>query len=275
MITMSDCGDLPTQFALAGDAGLPKVSVVTVVFNGADYVEVTLQSVLGQTYPKLEYIVIDGGSTDGTVDIIRNYEPGITYWSSRPDKGIYDAMNIGLARASGDWVIFMNAGDVFRLNTCIEEVFREPRNGATVVYGAVEIRYENFSRVEQPGRPERLWQGMKFSHQSAFVDVRYHQVHPYNIANSIAADLEFFYQAYVAGERFVNSGAIIASVSVGGISETDRVGSICASRDAVCRVKPQPWVRLYYKWRMLDARVRGLAKCLLPQSVVKRIILLK
>lgn len=255
--------------------GLPKVSVITVVFNGVEHIKATLQSVLDQTYKNIEYIVIDGGSTDGTIDIIRHLEQGITYWATRPDKGIYDAMNIGLEKSSGDWLIFMNAGDFFRSKTTVEEVFKEPRNEATVVYGAVEIRYRDFSRVEQPGCLEKLWQGMKFSHQSAFVKADYHKAHPYNIANRIAADLEFFYHAFITGERFVNSRVIIASVSVGGISETNQIGSISASRDAVFRIRYRPIMSFYFAWRIMDSRLRSLTKRFLPKSLVKRIILLK
>lgn len=90
-----------------------KISVITVCYNAADTLEKTIQSVLGQTYPNIEYIIIDGGSTDGTVDIIHKYTDRIAYWVSEPDGGIYDAMNKGIERATGEWINFMNAGDIF------------------------------------------------------------------------------------------------------------------------------------------------------------------
>ena len=83
-------------------ATLPKVSVITVCFNAVKDIEATIQSVISQTYPSLEYIVIDGGSTDGTVDIIHRYADSLTLWISEPDKGTYEAMNKGICLATGD-----------------------------------------------------------------------------------------------------------------------------------------------------------------------------
>ncbi|MFJ3044304.1 glycosyltransferase family 2 protein [Herbaspirillum chlorophenolicum] len=257
---------------MAPGAARPKVSVITVVFNGRDYVEPTLRSVLEQTYPDIEYIVVDGGSTDGTVDIIRQYEQGISRWSSERDKGIYDAMNKGLATATGRWVIFMNAGDAFYAPTTVEEIFGGAVHEADIVYGGVEIQYPGFSRIQQPGAPERLWQGMQFSHQSVFVDVRRHQERPYNAANRIAADLQFFYESLHAGLRFKRLDQVVARVSTGGLSEVNRVKAIKASCDAVCGGRIRPLVRLYYFGRIVDAGLRSLAKRLLPDSAVVRAI---
>ena len=91
----------------------PKISVITVVYNDKEGLEKTIQSVLSQTYGNVEYIVVDGRSTDGTVDVIKKYEQEIDIWVSEPDEGIYDAMNKGIKMASGEWLNFMNAGDVF------------------------------------------------------------------------------------------------------------------------------------------------------------------
>ena len=99
-----------------------KISVVTVCYNAADSIEQTMLSVLGQSYPDIEYIVIDGGSTDGTVDIIKKYTDRLAYWVSEPDKGIYDAMNKGIAAATGSYINFMNSGDSFYDNRVVEAV---------------------------------------------------------------------------------------------------------------------------------------------------------
>ncbi|MCB0642106.1 MAG: glycosyltransferase, partial [Phaeodactylibacter sp.] len=89
----------------------PKISVITVVYNAVDLLEDTLLSVLNQTYDNIEYVVVDGASTDGTTEIVHRYKDRIDRWVSEPDKGLYNAMNKGLAMATGDFVWFMNAGD--------------------------------------------------------------------------------------------------------------------------------------------------------------------
>ena len=100
----------------------PTFSIITITYNAVRLVEQTLLNVLSQSYPNIEYIVIDGGSTDGTVDIIKRYESGLAYWVSEPDKGIYDAMNKGLQKATGDYVWFINAGDTLCSSDTVQSV---------------------------------------------------------------------------------------------------------------------------------------------------------
>ena len=87
-----------------------KYSIITINYNNRDGLEMTINSVLGQSYQDLEYIIIDGGSTDGSVEVIKKYESRIDYWVSEPDKGVYNAMNKGIGKASGDYLNFMNSG---------------------------------------------------------------------------------------------------------------------------------------------------------------------
>ena len=90
----------------------PRITLVTTVYNGIRYIEETMRSIVYQGYPNLEYIVVDGGSSDGTVDIIRKYENHISWWISRPDKGVYDALNTGFSRSTGTIMGWLNASDV-------------------------------------------------------------------------------------------------------------------------------------------------------------------
>ena len=131
-----------TKFSRPGE---PLISVVTVVYNGAATLEQTIRSVLGQTYGNVEYIIIDGGSTDGTLDIIRKYGDRIDFWQSGPDGGIYDAMNKGLHHINGDWYIFLGSDDRFYGYNTIKETVPYLRDNK-IIYGDVilvpcNIRY--------------------------------------------------------------------------------------------------------------------------------------
>ena len=112
------------------------ISVITICYNSELSIERTIKSVLSQTYPNIEYIIIDGKSSDGTNTIIQKYQDNISKYISEEDSGIYNAMNKGLTMAIGEWVCFMNAGDVFVDNQTVERVFFTPiKNNVDVIYG--------------------------------------------------------------------------------------------------------------------------------------------
>lgn len=123
----------------------PKLTVISVSFNCAHDIEETILSVLKQTYSNIEYIIIDGGSTDGTLDVLRKYEYAIDYWVSEPDRGIYDAMNKGICLARGEWLNFMNAGDLFSGGEIVKEIFTEPANYLhnDFIYSDILFRYRS------------------------------------------------------------------------------------------------------------------------------------
>jgi glycosyltransferase involved in cell wall biosynthesis len=254
---------------------LPLITVVTVVFNGERFIEETILSVLNQTYPNIEYIIIDGGSTDGTLDIIRKYENEIDYWLSERDAGIYDAMNKGIEAATGEWINFMNAGDIFFSPETITRLFNGDKYDEAVLYGNVQIRYPEFSRIEVAGKLNKLWTGMQFCHQSAFVRARQYKLTEFNTANRIAADLEYFYSVYKNGLKFKYIDQIISSVNTGGLSEGNRVKTIMASRDAICSSGGGSLIRLVYILFYFEAKIRYLAKKILPKKIVQKIIQMK
>jgi len=101
----------------------PKLSIITVNLNNAEGLRKTIESVVSQTYTDYEYIIIDGGSTDGCVEIIKQYEDKITYWVSEPDKGIYNAMNKGILKAKGEYCQFLNSGDWLIKESILHDIF--------------------------------------------------------------------------------------------------------------------------------------------------------
>jgi glycosyltransferase involved in cell wall biosynthesis len=120
--------------------GRPLVTVVTVVFNGAATLEHTIRSVIDQTYDNVEYIIVDGGSGDGTLDIIRKYDGDVDYWLSGKDAGIYDAMNKGIALAGGEYVGMLNADDYFATPSALEKIVtRLEESGVDAVFSCLDI----------------------------------------------------------------------------------------------------------------------------------------
>ncbi len=136
----------------------PLLTVVTVVYNGEKYLEETILSVINQTYENIEYILIDGGSTDGTVDIIRKYEDSIDLWISEKDQGIYDAMNKASDLANGKWINYMNCGDTFCNNEVIANIEFNKFNKNSIIYGNAKVfnGERKFLKIQKPFKMTKL-----------------------------------------------------------------------------------------------------------------------
>lgn len=149
----------------------PLVSVITVVYNGESTLEKTILSVLNQSYANIEYIIIDGGSTDNTQKIIKKYEDRIKNWISEADYGIYDAMNKGIRASTGDYIHFINAGDLFFNNTVLNDVFQQTSDNADFIYGDSINVAENSERyiTAQKLNKVNLKKKMGVCHQAIFV----------------------------------------------------------------------------------------------------------
>jgi glycosyltransferase involved in cell wall biosynthesis len=257
------------------ELGRPLVSIITVVRNGEKYLEDTIKSVINQTYENLEYIIIDGGSTDGTLDILRKYDDYIYYWISEPDEGIYYAMNKGIDIASGEWINFMNAGDRFYDTGIISKVFSEYPKDAEVFYGDSEIRYESyddFSRIQKAGDVKDLWKGMLYSHQSLFSKTLLMKEYKFNTNNKVAADFEFAYQMFKKNCKFFNTGIIISSVDAGGLSDTNRFDSIKDHWNVVKKFSSNFLIDLYYFFWLFDTIIRVFVKKILPEKLIRFLI---
>lgn len=251
----------------------PLISIVTVVFNGKYFLEETIQNVLNQTYKNIEYIIIDGGSTDGTIDIIKKYESEITYWSSEKDKGIYDAMNKGIDVANGDWINFMNAGDRFYENTTCSDIFKDSNyfNDIDVLYGDLIVDYGKFQRLEMARSIESIWKGMPFSHQSAFVRTDYHKQSKYSLNYKIGGDLEFFYKTFNEKKKFKYIDKIISIMGVEGLSDGNRFHSIWQKHQIINDSAFSLSYNIYYIYLYIDQLVRKVVKLCLPESIINLI----
>jgi glycosyltransferase involved in cell wall biosynthesis len=201
----------------------PKLSVITVVYNNVQDIERTLLSVLGQTYHNIEYIIIDGLSTDGTLAVINKYAGSISKFISEKDKGIYDAMNKGLAMATGDYVIFMNSGDEFYDTETVAAVFATA-NDADIYYGETEMIAgggESLGQRRHKAPNKFTWRdfkyGMSISHQAIYI--RRSLTEPYDNKYQLSADIDWIIRAAKKASKIVNVNRYVAKYLVGGMSK--------------------------------------------------------
>lgn len=176
----------------------PKFSIITVTYNAGSVLEDTIQSVITQTYKNVEYIIVDGGSKDHTLDIIHKYRKHIHTLVSEPDKGLYDAMNKGISLATGDYLCFLNAGDALHEDDTLFQMVHTLTGHELpdVIYGETAIVDEegHFLRMRRLSAPEELtWKsfkhGMLVCHQAFFA--RRDQVEPYDLAYRFSADFDW------------------------------------------------------------------------------------
>jgi glycosyltransferase involved in cell wall biosynthesis len=228
ILPVSEGGKRTQGYFKASLSNMPLITVVTVVFNGAKILEETIKSVINQNYDNIEYIIIDGGSTDGTLDILRKYQKVIDYWITEADNGIYDAMNKGIDLANGEWINFMNAGDSFLNPTVIKNIFYEKYfENIQIIYGNHKIRRKNnLIRQAKIGKVKNLWQGSQFCHQATFVAVDFHKSFPFDLHTKIVADFEFFYRAWKYKANFLDCRETICIFEAGGVSDVKRIDSI-------------------------------------------------
>jgi glycosyltransferase involved in cell wall biosynthesis len=217
-------------------ADKPRVSVITVVFNGAAHVEQALRAVAAQTYPDIEHIVVDGGSTDGTVDIIRRNESSIARWISEADRGLYDAMNKGVALVTDpdSYVLFANADDSLHSPDAIERVMASSA-GEDLLYGKMIFTDGEVSGTL--GRPVEMADLARetLCHPATFVRRRlFDTVGTFDTSYTIAADYDHIVRCFASGAttRFVD--VVVSDMRMGGLSD-DRFMLSCRERKRVIR----------------------------------------
>ncbi|MGN8071369.1 glycosyltransferase family 2 protein [Mucilaginibacter sp. 22184] len=201
----------------------PKLSVITIVYNNVRDIERTMLSVISQTYTNIEYIIVDGLSTDGTLDMISKYHDRISKLISEKDKGIYDAMNKGLAMATGDYVIFMNSGDEFYAPDTVTAVFASAED-ADIYYGETEMMDDSGQSLGQRRHQAPAvftWRsfkyGMSISHQAIYI--RRSLADPYDNRYQLSADIDWIIRAAKKAKKIVNVNRYVAKYLVGGMSK--------------------------------------------------------
>ena len=192
---------------------LPKISVITVVFNGVNEINNTIFSVISQNYCNLEYIIIDGKSNDGTLDVISKYKDKIALIISEDDSGIYDAMNKGVSYATGDWVLFMNSGDSFTSDSVLYEVSTYFSDKTDIIYGDSLGLFSRNNSTYLQAKPltNLLNHGMPFCHQSVFVKKTLIDMYPFDLQYKYLGDYNLFRILYINHYRFTHAPIPIAN----------------------------------------------------------------
>jgi glycosyltransferase involved in cell wall biosynthesis len=203
------------------DQETPLISIITVVYNGASTLEQTILSVINQTYKNIEYIIIDGGSTDGTVDIIKKYEKHLACWVSEPDKGIYDAMNKGIEKATGELIGIINSDDWYELD-CIETIIKlkTVTDNNTVLYGLIRIVNEQGFFEIYSCSPDYFFNKMP-PHPTFFIPRRiYEKYGTFNTEYKYCSDYDLLLRLKKQNINFYMVEKILTNFQIGGVSSS-------------------------------------------------------
>jgi glycosyltransferase len=204
-----------------------KISIITVTYNSVETLEYAIQSVLNQTYPHIEYIIVDGGSNDGTIALLEKYSAQISKWISERDNGIYDAMNKGIDLATGDYIGFLNSDDILASNDVISTlVNRASDTNADVLYGDLEYTLKN-----DPSKVVRYWESCEYistklkkgwmpPHPTVYVSkTMFEQVGKFDLSFKISSDYEFILRLFShPGLKATYLNQLMVKMRIGGQS---------------------------------------------------------
>ena len=234
----------------------PKVSIITVVYNGIAHLEQTIKSVLGQSYKNIEYIIIDGGSTDGTLGLIEAYDDQVSYWVSGPDSGIYDAMNKGIAKATGEIVGLINADDWYEPDAIKKVVEAFLQTKADVVHGNMLIVKEDGKRFVKFAASDifRLSKGMLLNHPTVFAQRALYEAYGgFDTSYRIVADWELMMRWKSMGAKFAALDETLAGFRMGGVSSTHLKRSFEEKHDVRRRYNTYGMIDWYYLYDRLKS----------------------
>lgn len=196
-----------------------KYSIITINLNNSAGLKKTIESVVNQTFQDFEYIIIDGGSTDGSLDIIKEYSSRIDYWVSEPDRGIYNAMNKGIIQAHGEYLNFMNSGDYFSKNTILEEIHADL--SFDFVFGKARTIPNN--TILSPSKNITLYSlcTTGFNHQALFVRRDIFCKHMFDEKYKMLSDWKFVVESLIIDNcSYKVVDIVVADYDLGGISTT-------------------------------------------------------
>jgi putative colanic acid biosynthesis glycosyltransferase len=247
----------------------PLLSVVTVNRNMAEGLERTIASVTQQDFASFEYVVVDGASTDDSIDVINRNSGRVDRWVSGRDAGIYDAMNKGVLLARGEWVLFLNSGDIFASSHALSAVMAAAQPGDDILYGDAVVQYPGGAkRVFVAFEPTELPYGMICSHQALFARRALLADHPFTVGK-IRSDYEFLLRCRAEGRAFHRLPIVIAEIEAGGLSDIKRIAVL---RETAVLLRREglfgPRAILRFGFLFAWTVVGQLVKPLLPRAIL-------
>lgn len=258
------------------------ISIVTVVFNSKDLIEKTILSVIQQSYSHIEYIIIDGGSTDGTLEIVEQYKAYLSHWIVESDRGIYDAMNKGIELAKGQIIGILNSGDFYPPGTLqtVARLYEDNLHKSLIITGAMK-RFDPDTGVEFVQQRnlqdlhKRIYLGMPINHPATFVTPNVYQTVGYfNPEFKICGDYDLIYRAYHSQTvKFIFSDRVLACMSMGGMSE--RYSHVWVRAREAMRIRQHSINRLFNTIFALRIVVIGYIKYLLTAIAGQKAVLVR
>jgi glycosyltransferase involved in cell wall biosynthesis len=258
---------------------LSKITIVTIVFNGENYIGKTIQSVIEQDYLNIEYIVVDGNSTDKTKEIINKYLDKISIFISEPDQGIYDAMNKGANLAMGDWIIYMNAGDTFYEPSSISKISNLFNTDADVICAGTEkilidqLQTRHFQVY--PGTIDQLWRQMPTCHQAIVVRTACQKKYQFDTSYQWCGDHEMLARMYLDKKKFTMTNTLFCYFDCSGGQARSPLIYIKERWRLSRNLVPFRQRILYYGYEYFNylvlGRIIALIKFFIPDSVILKL----
>lgn len=236
------------------DSSQPLVSIVTVVFNGEKHIEQTIQSVINQDYSNVEYIIIDGGSTDATLSIVRKYESKIDYWVSEPDGGISDAFNKGIELCQGEWIGIINADDWYQPNAFTLLDFM---SNVGVLYGDMQNWRGSSKGLVHISSHKDMYRTMSINHPSVFVRKSvYKQYGVFDTSFKLAMDYELLIRFLTNGVAFKSTNEVLTNFRDGGASDEGQLSALKEVRNVKVRYNVASSFICYFQYFLASNKAR-------------------
>jgi glycosyltransferase involved in cell wall biosynthesis len=250
----------------------PKVSIITVCFQAAPVLEKTILSVIGQTYGRKEYLVIDGGSDDGTAHILRKYAHAIDQVVSEKDAGIYDAMNKGVRLATGDYILFLNADDTFASPEALTQMLKLADPSSALIYGDHIAIYQTLQKIKKAQPLENIWKHMCFSHQALLTKREILLRHPFDLRYKVASDFHFIFTCYQSGYQFEHVPVQVVRFGMGGVSDQQVLRGYRENYQIVRQHHPSWKIHWYHRQHLFVYFWWGKIRQWLPNSLYEKLM---